>query len=102
MTSCYSQVTRGRASPRLNRKLGSVPPTLSTTSYALLGLLVFDGATSQEGMTGYELKQRADRPLRFYWVPPAMSQIYTELGRLTRETYVEALDDTSGKRTTRR
>ena len=76
--------------------------TLSTTSYALLGLLVFDSETSENGLTGYELKQRADRTLRFYWVSPAMSQIYTELDRLSRHGFVEADDDTSGKRTTRR
>lgn len=75
---------------------------LSTTSYALMGLLVFDGATSEEGLTGYEIKQRADLTLRFYWVSPAMSQIYTELDRLTRRGYVVADDDTTGKRTTRR
>ncbi len=75
---------------------------MSTTSYALLGLLVFDSETSQHGLTGYELKQRADRTLRFYWVSPAMSQIYTELDRLTSNGYVDATDDTSGKRTTRR
>ena len=76
--------------------------SLSTTSYALLGLLVFDSETSEHGLTGYELKQRADKTLRFYWVSPAMSQIYTELDRLSRNGYVEATDDTSGKRTTRR
>ena len=76
--------------------------SLSTTSYALLGLLVFDSETSAHGLTGYELKQRADRTLRFYWVSPAMSQIYTELDRLSRNGCVEAADDTSGKRTTRR
>ncbi|MRJ76985.1 PadR family transcriptional regulator [Aeromicrobium sp. SMF47] len=75
---------------------------LSTTSYALLGLLMFDRASSEDGLTGYEMKQRADRTLRFYWVSPAMSQIYTELDRLRREGYVEAVDDTSGRRTTRR
>ena len=76
--------------------------SVSTTSYALLGLLVFDSETSEHGLTGYELKQRADRTLRFYWVSPAMSQIYTELDRLSRNGFVEAVDDTSGKRTTRR
>jgi DNA-binding PadR family transcriptional regulator len=47
------------------------------TAYALLGLLSFG-----EPLTGYELKQRADRTLRFYWVAPAMSQVYSELDRL--------------------
>jgi len=50
---------------------------LPVTSYALLGLLSFG-----DSLTGYELKQRADRTLRFYWVSPAMSQIYSELERL--------------------
>jgi DNA-binding PadR family transcriptional regulator len=79
-----------------------VTASLSTTSYALLGLLVFDSETSEHGLTGYELKQRADRTLRFYWVSPAMSQIYTELDRLSGTGYVQGTDDTSGKRTTRR
>ncbi len=48
------------------------------TSYALLGLLTFG-----DELTGYELKQRADSTLRFYWQSPAMSQVYTELARLT-------------------
>lgn len=50
---------------------------LPITSYALLGLLSFG-----DQLTGYELKQRADRTLRFYWVAPAMSQVYSELERL--------------------
>jgi DNA-binding PadR family transcriptional regulator len=79
-----------------------VASPLSTTSYALLGLLVFDSVTSENGLTGYEMKQRADRTLRFYWVSPAMSQIYTELDRLSRHGFVAAADDTAGKRTTRR
>lgn len=73
---------------------------LSTTSYALLSLLVIDTG-SDDGMTGYELKQLADRTLRFYWVSPAMSQIYTELERLTAHEYVKADEDTSGRRTTK-
>ena len=51
---------------------------LPVTSYALLGLLTFG-----DELTGYELKQRADFTLRFYWVSPAMSQVYSELARLT-------------------
>ena len=77
-------------------------PRLSTTSYALLGLLVFDGATSTAGLTGYELKQRSDKTLAFYWVSPAMSQIYTELSRLHREELVAPVDARQGRRTTRR
>nr|WP_239579301.1 PadR family transcriptional regulator [Microlunatus panaciterrae] len=53
-------------------------------------------------MTGYELKQRADKTLRFYWVSPAMSQVYTELDRLVGQQMVMASDELSGKRRTRR
>lgn len=62
-------------------------PGFPPTAFALLGLLVFD-TSSADGMTGYELKQRADFTLRYYWVSPAMSQIYTELRRLSAEGYV--------------
>ncbi|NQX12194.1 helix-turn-helix transcriptional regulator [Microbacteriaceae bacterium VKM Ac-2855] len=64
-------------------------PELPATSYALLGLLLFYGRT-ETGVTGYELKQRADRTLRYYWVAPAMSQVYSELSRLVRAELVEA------------
>ncbi|HEY5981706.1 MAG TPA: PadR family transcriptional regulator [Microlunatus sp.] len=71
---------------------------LSTTSYALLGLLVFSGPDAP-GMTGYELKQRADRTLRFYWVSPAMSQVYSELSRLADAGLVTAaFDGPAGRR----
>ena len=71
--------------------------SLPTTSFALLGLLTFG-----DELTGYELKQRADNTLRFYWVAPAMSQIYSELARLTTHGLVEptASDGTGRRRTT--
>ncbi|MGI8577191.1 MAG: PadR family transcriptional regulator [Nocardioidaceae bacterium] len=71
---------------------------LPTTSYALLGLLAFG-----DDLSGYELKQRADRTLRFYWVSPAMSQVYTELTRLARLHLVQSRDDDrqQGRRTRR-
>lgn len=53
-------------------------PDLPVTAYAVLGMLTFG-----DELTGYELKQRADITLRFYWVSPAMSQVYSELRRLT-------------------
>jgi DNA-binding PadR family transcriptional regulator len=53
-------------------------PDLPITSFALLSLLTFG-----DELTGYELKQRADNTMRFYWTSPAMSQVYTELTRLT-------------------
>jgi len=70
---------------------------LATTSYALLGLLAFG-----DGLTGYELKQRADNTLRFYWVSPAMSQVYTELTRLEQLALVKVNTERHGLRTTRR
>lgn len=64
--------------------MGQVPD-LPTTSYALLGLLSFE-----QELTGYQLKQWADASLRFYWVAPAMSHVYTELARLERHGLVAA------------
>jgi DNA-binding PadR family transcriptional regulator len=66
---------------------------LPVTSYALLGLLTFG-----DELTGYELKQRADRTLRFYWVSPAMSQVYSELGRLTELGLVARNEEDRGTR----
>lgn len=66
--------------------------TLSPTGYALLGLLMFAGRTDT-AVTAYELKQRADRTLRYYWVAPAMSQVYSEMGRLVRSGLAVAVDD---------
>jgi DNA-binding PadR family transcriptional regulator len=71
-------------------------PGLPATSYALLGLLTFG-----DELTGYELKQRADRTLRFYWVAPAMSQIYSELARLSDHGLVKSTSSRGdGRRTT--
>ncbi len=58
---------------------------IPVTGYAILGLLTFG-----DELTGYEIKQRADVTLRFYWVSPAMSQIYTELRRLSERGLVAA------------
>jgi DNA-binding PadR family transcriptional regulator len=81
--------------------MSGVSQDLSTTSYALLGLLAFDGPGS-ESLTGYELKQRADKTLRFYWVSPAMSQVYTELDRLARLELVGVTAERTGRRTSQR
>jgi len=51
---------------------------LPQTSFAVLGMLTFSP------MSGYDLKQRADRSIgHFYW-SPAKSQVYAELRRLAR------------------
>jgi DNA-binding PadR family transcriptional regulator len=60
------------------------PPPPTATGYALLGLLSFGNELS-----GYELKQWADRSLRFFWSAPAMSQVYRELERLAEAGYVD-------------
>ncbi|HEY2879251.1 PadR family transcriptional regulator [Nocardioides sp.] len=79
----------------MSQDLPTESPDLPVTAYALLGLLTFG-----DQLTGYELKQRADNTLRFYWVAPAMSQIYTELGRLTEHGYVEPVTTQGGGRRT--
>lgn len=66
---------------------------IPVTGYAILGLLTFG-----DELTGYEIKQRADITLRFYWVSPAMSQIYTELRRLAEHGMVEARPRKDGGR----
>ena len=67
----------------MSQYLPAENPGLPVTAYALLGLLTFG-----DELTGYELKQRADATLRFYWVSPAMSQVYSELARLTERGLV--------------
>ena len=55
---------------------------LPATSFAVLGLLSF------QAMSGYDLKQFADRSIgHFYW-SPAKSQIYAELRRLKQAELV--------------
>ena len=66
---------------------------IPVTGYAILGLLTFG-----DELTGYEIKQRADVTLRFYWVSPAMSQIYTELRRLADHGLVRADSRADGGR----
>lgn len=69
---------------------------LPITSFALLGLLTFG-----DELTGYELKQRADLTMRFYWTSPATSQVYTELARLAEHGLVAADTEDGNRRTTR-
>lgn len=75
------------------------PAALPTTSYALLGLLTL----GPPDVSGYELKQRADATLRFFWVSPAMSQVYSELERLEKAGLVVSRQTAPpGRRETRR
>jgi DNA-binding PadR family transcriptional regulator len=69
---------------------------LPTTAYALLGLLTF----GQE-LTAYQLKQWADASLRFFWVAPAMSHVYREVGRLEEQGLIAGRDVDDGGRVIR-
>ncbi|MGN0063308.1 MAG: PadR family transcriptional regulator, partial [Nocardioides sp.] len=71
---------------------------LPITSWALLALFTLDDAP----LTAYELKQRADSTLRFYWTSPATSQVYTEVGRLTDLGLLEVDTGPDGRSSTYR
>ncbi|MEU9299446.1 PadR family transcriptional regulator [Streptomyces sp. NPDC048269] len=55
---------------------------LPATSWAVLGLLSFG-----EELSGYDLKKRSDRSLRFFYWSPSFSQMYSELKRLEKAGY---------------
>jgi DNA-binding PadR family transcriptional regulator len=67
---------------------------LTTTSYAILGLL------DLRDWTAYELTQQARRSLAFVW-PVSESQLYAEPKRLEREGLVSISTDPVGPRRTR-
>jgi DNA-binding PadR family transcriptional regulator len=70
--------------------------TWGATAHAALVLLALGPAS------GYELKQRADNTLRFFFASPAMSQIYAELDRLTEAGLVaDHRERRGGERETR-
>jgi DNA-binding PadR family transcriptional regulator len=70
--------------------------TWGTTAHAALVLLAFGPAS------GYELKQRADNTLRYFFASPAMSQIYAELDRLSAAGLVaDQRERRGGERETR-
>ncbi|MGH2699971.1 MAG: PadR family transcriptional regulator [Actinomycetota bacterium] len=54
-----------------------MPEKLSTTSYAILGLLTFGE------MSGYDVLKLVERSIGHFW-SPAKSHVYTELRRLAR------------------
>ena len=62
-------------------KTGTRPVDLSTTSYAVLGLLTFGE------MSGYDLVKLVESSIGFFWTP-AKSQVYGELRRLERAGHV--------------
>jgi DNA-binding PadR family transcriptional regulator len=66
-------------------------PTLTTTSYAILGLLAV------KPWTTHELVQQVDRSLRRIW-PRAASKLYEEPKKLAAHGYARAADDSVGRR----
>lgn len=69
----------------------SSAPTLTTTSYAILGLLAV------KPWTTHELVQQVDRSLRRIW-PRAASKLYEEPKKLVAHGYARATDDAVGRR----
>jgi PadR family transcriptional regulator AphA len=66
-------------------------PSLTTTSYAILGLLAI------KPWTTHELVQQVDRSLRRLW-PRAQSKLYEEPKKLVAHGYARATDDSVGRR----
>lgn len=66
-------------------------PTLTTTSYAILGLLAV------KPWTTHELVVQVDRSLRRIW-PRATSKLYEEPKKLVAHGYARATDDSVGRR----
>lgn len=69
-------------------------PTLTTTSYAVLGLLAIGPAT------GYQLAKQMERSLRVIW-PRAESRLYEEPKKLVAHGLAHADPEPSGRRRTR-
>jgi len=70
--------------------MSSAPP-MTTTSYAILGLLAV------RPWTTHELVQQVDRSLRRLW-PRAQSKLYEEPKKLVAHGYARATDDSVGRR----
>ena len=69
----------------------SSPPPITTTSYAILGLLAV------KSWTTHELVLQVDRSLRRIW-PRAQSKLYEEPKKLVARGYARATDDSVGRR----
>ena len=72
-------------------ELRAHPPAMTTTSYAILGLLAV------KPWTTHELVQQVDRSLRRFW-PRAQSKLYEEPKKLVSHGYARADDDSVGRR----
>src|SRR5688572_18180973 len=94
-------VDRGHVHSHANLPLGdsispkgrvmSSPPGMTTTSYAILGLLAV------KPWTTHELVLQVDRSLRRIW-PRAQSKLYEEPKKLVAHGYARATDDSVGRR----
>ncbi len=73
------------------REIMSTPPTLTTTTYAILGLLAV------QSWTTHELVQQVDRSTRRFW-PRAQSKLYEEPKKLVALGYAQATADPVGQR----
>jgi PadR family transcriptional regulator, regulatory protein AphA len=69
----------------------SSAPAMTTTSYAILGLLAV------KSWTTHELVRQVDRSLRRLW-PRAQSKLYEEPKKLVAHGYAKASDDPVGRR----
>jgi PadR family transcriptional regulator, regulatory protein AphA len=69
----------------------SSAPAMTTTSYAILGLLAV------KPWTTHELVQQVDRSLRRIW-PRAQSKLYEEPKKLVAHGFARATDDSVGRR----
>lgn len=69
----------------------SSPPAVTTTSYAILGLLAV------KPWTTHELVQQVDRSTRRFW-PRAQSKLYEEPKKLVAHGLARASDDSVGRR----
>ena len=69
----------------------SSPPSLTTTSYAILGLLAV------KPWTTHELVQQVERSLRRIW-PRTQSKLYEEPKKLVAHGLARATDDSVGRR----
>ena len=69
----------------------SSPPAMTTTSYAILGLLAV------KPWTTHELVQQVDRSLRRFW-PRTQSKLYEEPKKLVAHGFARATDDWVGQR----
>ena len=71
--------------------MSSTLPELTTTSYAILGLLAI------RPWSTYELARQMQRDLRFVW-PRAESNLYTEPKKLIAHGFASAKSEPRGKR----